>query len=303
VTDLSAIDALLRLGGVATRAQVEALVPRARLERAVEAGDVHLVARGRYVLPAVEAAPRAAHQYRGVLCLLTAAQAWGWGVRLVPERPHVLVPKHRRVCTRQADAELHFADLRAEEMVEGRTSQDRTLLDCLRTLPFPDALAVADSALRDGYRREWLVALARDARGPGSSQIRRVAACADPGAANPFESALRAIALEVPGLLVTPQVSIRDPLFIGRCDLVEVRLQIVLEADSFEWHGGRAALAADARRYDDLVAHGWMVLRFAWEQVMFEAEWVRAVLERATRERTEQLCPGCRDAQPFRPSA
>ena len=271
-----------------------ALISRSTLDRAVATGDAVLVARGRYALPAVDAAPRAAHRYGGSLCLLSAALAWGWAVRSAPDLPQVVVPKHRRAAKTRPDVELHFADVGADDVTEGRTSQDRTLLDCLRMLPFADALAVADSALRSGYRKARLIALARDARGPGSSQMRRVASCADGRSANPFESALRAIALNVPGLSVTPQVSIREPMFLGRCDLVDTRLRMVLEADSYEWHGGRADLAADARRYNDLVAHGWLVLRFAWEQVMFEPDWVRQVLEQTTKERTEQLCPGCR---------
>ena len=66
---------------------------------------------------------------------------------------------------------------------------------------------------------------------------------------------------------------------------------MVLEADSFEWHGDRAALRRDARRYDLLVANGWTVLRFAWEDVMHDQEFVRAVLEAVVAravERTER---------------
>lgn len=298
MSNLSASEALLRLGGVATARPLAALVGRGALQRAVVTGDIERLARGRYALPQVEEAARAAHRLRGTVCLLSAAQAWGWGVRQPPTEPQVTVPKHRRVATdARRGVDLHFVDLGPDDISDGRTSRDRTLLDCLRSLPLVDALAVADSALREGYRPEQLIALGRDAQGPGSAQIRRVAATADARAANPFESALRAIALGVPGLFVTPQVDIRDPLFLGRCDLVDVRLRMVLEADSFEWHGGRAALARDALRYDELVAHGWLVLRFAWEQVMFEADWVRDVLRRVTAERTEQLCPGCRHAR------
>ncbi len=67
-----------------------------------------------------------------------------------------------------------------------------------------------------------------------------------------------------------------------RPDLVDDRLRIVLEADSFEWHGGRSALARDARRYNTLVVDGWLVLRFAWEDVMHDPRYVRAVLVAAT---------------------
>ena len=62
-----------------------------------------------------------------------------------------------------------------------------------------------------------------------------------------------------------------------RPDLVDMRLGIVLEADSFEWHGDRAALSADARRYDLMVAAGWLVLRFSYEHVMTQPDFVRRV--------------------------
>jgi very-short-patch-repair endonuclease len=60
--------------------------------------------------------------------------------------------------------------------------------------------------------------------------------------------------------------------------LVDRVLRIALEADSFEWRGDPAALKRDARRYNLLVVDGWIVLRFAWEDVMFDPEYVRAVL-------------------------
>jgi very-short-patch-repair endonuclease len=103
---------------------------------------------------------------------------------------------------------------------------------------------------------------------------------------NPFESVLRAIALDVPGLAVRPQVA------IGRVrpDLVDEELRVVLEADSFEWHGNRAALRRDARRYNLLVVDGWTVLRFAWEDVMFEQAYVRSVLVDVVQAHTEVGC-------------
>lgn len=101
---------------------------------------------------------------------------------------------------------------------------------------------------------------------------------ATPLAANPFESGLRQIALRVPGLNVVPQVTIREPQLQVRPDLVDLELRVVLEADSFEWHGGRRALAEDARRYNVLVVNGWLVLRFSWEDVMFDPDYVREVL-------------------------
>jgi len=119
--------------------------------------------------------------------------------------------------------------------------------------------------------------------------VRRVAAEASDLTDNPFESALRAIALDVSGLRVRPQVPIFNRTeFLGRPDLVDEDLMVVLEADSFEWHGGRADLKRDARRYNAFAVHGWLVLRFAWEDVMFDPAYVREVLAAVVHERTQR---------------
>ena len=108
--------------------------------------------------------------------------------------------------------------------------------------------------------------------------MRRVAAEASADAANPFESVLRAIALDVPGLRVRPQQVVRSPVVWARPDLVDEDLGLVLEADSFAWHDDRAALDRDANRDHRSVASGWVVLRFTWEQVMLRPDEVRLVL-------------------------
>lgn len=291
------------LGGVATRAQLVAATSRREFDAARRAGQVVRLSRGRYAVPTVKEAKAVAHAMTGVLCLSSAALEWGWAVKTVPEKPHVTVPKHRKVRTQDAArVQLHRFRLDADDVEDGMTSKDRTLLDCLRILPFDEALAVADSALRDGYSRARMMALVRDARGPGAARMRHIAALASPLAANPFESVLRAIALGIPGLAVVPQVRIRryvgsgETVFLGRPDLVDARLRIIIEADSFEFHGQRAPFRADTRRYNGFSVDGWLVLRFAWEDVMFEPAYVTRLLSEAVGERTQLLCPGCRCA-------
>lgn len=285
---------LHRMGGVATRGQLISASSRAEVDAALAAGVLVAVARGRYALPSADAAVVEAHRLSGVVSHTSAALLHGWQIRVPPRRPHVTVARNRVLTPGQANGVvLHRTELDADDVRDGLTSQDRTLVDCMRSGSFADGLCVADSALRAGFRRERLVALARDARGPGSRQVRRVAAEADGRAANAFESALRAIALGVVGLHVVPQVSIRGgSRFLGRPDLVDERLGIVLEADSFEWHGDRAALARDARRYNALTVHGWLVLRFTWEDVMFRSDEVHLILDAAVAQRTDR--PRCR---------
>ena len=271
------------LGGVATRRMLIGLTSRGEFEDAVASKQVVRINRGRYAVPGVHEGTSKALEVSGHVCLVTAALSHGWQVKTVPELPQIAVPKDRRLkAATRASIEPIWADLGHEDVEGLSTNETKTLEMCGRRLPFDEALAIADSALRAGYAPEKLVADARAAKGPGSARLRRVALLADRRAANPFESVLRAMALEVPGLSVEPQVRIRGELDLDvRPDLVDRRLHIVLEADSFEWHGDRAALRRDARRYDLLVANGWTVLRFSWEDVMHDQDWVRAVLAAA----------------------
>ena len=94
------------------------------------------------------------------------------------------------------------------------------------------------------------------------------------------EPSLRAVALDVPGLDVVPQYPIYDRDFSVQPDLVDPRRRIVLEADSFAWHGDRPSLRWDAQRYNNLVVRGWLALRFAWEDVMHDPDYVRRTLTR-----------------------
>jgi very-short-patch-repair endonuclease len=275
---VSPVERMLELGGIATRGTLLRTCQRGDLDRAVAAGDIVRVARGRYALAVVDDDVRAAARLGGVLCLTSAALHHGWAVKSVPDRPHLMFSRGRRLPARETDAHLHRAELESHEIDDGVTTIETTLAHCLRRLPFDEALAIADSALRSGVPRSVLDRIAAEARGPGSPQMRRVAVCASPEAANPFESVLRAIALEVTGLAVRPQVTIREPDITARPDLVDEALRIVLEADSFEWHGGRTQLSSDARRYDLLVVNGWLVLRFSYEHVMLQPDFVRRVL-------------------------
>ena len=267
----------MRAGGVATRAELLRRCGRRDVDAALRRGSVVALQRGRYALPGGDEALRRAHALTGVLCLTSAALFHGWAVLRQPLEPHVTVPANRRV-PRQSGVTLHRFTLGPDDVVDGLvTSKMTTLVHCLRALPDDEALAVADSACRAGDG-QLVRRAARTAQGAGAARVRRIARAARAEAANPFESALRAIALTVPGLSVEPQVLVTSVRPWARVDLADRDLRIVLEADSFEWHGHRAALAADARRYNGLTVDGWLVLRFTWEDVMARPDEVRQAL-------------------------
>ncbi len=280
---MDAVEALTRLGGVAEANRLVALSSKGRVATAVRRGLVVRDVRGRYALPTADRDRRAAARLAGVVTGLGAAVAHGWEVKLPPARPTVTVPAKRRVpAHRRTGVDLHWRDLDPDEVRGGVLRPGPTVIDCARTLPFDEALAVADSALRhDAVTPAQLETLARLVSTTGRRRCLRVVRAATPLAANPFESVLRAIALDVRGLDLRPQVALDDDGWSGRPDLVDEARRLVVEADSFEFHGYRQALVRDCARYNALVLRGWRVLRFSWEHVMLDPDYVRHSLERA----------------------
>lgn len=278
---MDADEVLTELGGVATRAELLERITRADLTRAVKAGTVIRHARGRYALASVDEAAATAHRLAGTLCLTSAALHHGWAVKTTPEIPHLVITRGRRLAADQLGvASFHRMRLSNDDTAGIATTKEATLRHCLRTLPEDEALAIADSALRDG-EEATLRRVAASARGAGAARVRRLAGLADGRAANPFESVGRWLALQVEGLTVEPQRLITSITPWAKPDLVDEDLGIVIECDSFEWHGDRAALRKDCRRYDQLVVDGWIVLRFAWEDVMFDADFVLRIMRGA----------------------
>jgi very-short-patch-repair endonuclease len=270
--------ALERSGGLATRAALIRGAGRAEVDRALRDGALVRVGQGRYALPGVDAAAAVAHAMNGHLALTSAALHHGWEVKAVPDLPHVAVPRKRKVSpARRRTVVLHRADLSPDDVSGIATSREVTLLGCLRNLPDDEALVIADSALRHGEDVTLRRVLAQ-VRGAGRAKVLRIGRAADARSANPFESVMRAVCLQVPGLEVVPQAVISSSYCWARADLVDRVRRIVIECDSYEWHGDRAGFRKDVRRYTLLVADGWTVLRFTWEDVMLRPAWVRDVL-------------------------
>ncbi len=277
----SAGEALLRLGGWATAADLVAVTSRKAVARALDRGEVARLARGLYILPGHSADVLTALAYDGVLSHLSAAAARGLPLLTTPSKPHVMLPPKRRPRP-GPPAVLHWAPTSADERRARITSLARTVLDCARILPFSEGLAVADAALAGGsLLAEELLAAANSLRGPGCPQVRRVAASATSLSGSFLESLLRALLITEGIDGFEPQVLVSNGAFRARVDLGHRRRQVALEADSFTFHGSRRDFTADCRRYDELVAAGWLVLRITYEQILGEPDWVASTIRRA----------------------
>ncbi|MCP3420930.1 endonuclease domain-containing protein [Nocardioides pinisoli] len=258
---MDAVSALTRLGGIGSTADLLELTTRKRLRRAVADRTVVHVSRGRYALPSADLARSLAAEIDGHLRLLSAAAHWGWESKWPAPYPQLGVARRP---DRPVEAEVFVGEVPRRDIDGWATSRVRTVLDCAAALPFDEALAVADSALRHGdvTRDELEAAMSGDPR------VRRVVAHATELAANPFESVLRAILVEA-GIAVVPQWETTIGRVTYHPDLAEPFAGLAIEANSWRFHAGKADHDADCRRYNALVIGGWTVLRFTWEQVMF----------------------------------
>jgi very-short-patch-repair endonuclease len=274
------VDVLLRREGTATFGQLRALVSGHAIRAALDGGLIRRIAKGVYALPTAPDPLAAARAQGGLVSHLSAAVLHGFDVLELPDKPQITVPRgqHRRLSP--VACELHWAD---DVPADGPcTTRLQTVLDCARTLPFAAGLTVADSALRGRVLdRSQLMVAAAELAGPGCRRARRVAAAADGRSESPLESVVRAILIEAGIQGFEPQVVVRDGVFSARVDLGHRELLLALEADSFAFHGSRAALARDCRRHTNLTIRGWRVLRFSWEDVMFHPEWVVEAVRQA----------------------
>lgn len=270
------------LGGACTRSVLVARCGRAEVDRALRSGVLVRVARGRYALKTAGAAVTAAATLGGVLSMRSAAQRHGWGQKLVPELPDVTFPRTHHLPRDARNLVVpHWSDIASEDVVDGVTSVRRTLVDCMRNLPLDESVPIVNSALRAGdVTLDELREIARSMKGRGRARAMGVAAMATAKPVNPYESTLYAMASTVPGLNVHPQHPVRiSPTKELHPDLADPELGIIIEAESFAWHGETAALTRDCRRYNAFTVRGWTVIRFSWYMVIFEPDYVLRVLE------------------------
>ena len=203
-------EVIAELGGVATRAELLTQVTEHALRTAVAEGGVLRQSRGRYTLPHVprigeraelvdiaQAGRRAGHRLSGTVILQSAAARWGWKMKWLPTRPQVAVPRGRKVAAAaRRQVEVRYWHIPPSDLDDGWvTDRVRTALDCASHLAPDEALAVVDSALREGMvTRDELLLAAASLPDRYRRRAEMIIRLASPKAANPFESVLRRLA-------------------------------------------------------------------------------------------------------------
>lgn len=290
-------DVLRVRGGATTRKELLDLGLRDELDAALSAGNAVALTGARVALPGLPDDKSAALAIGGVVSGLSAARVWGWSQKHEPTEIHVTVPRNSSRKARPGVVVRRRNLPGGVDSTGAITSRAQTVVDCARDLPFDEALCIADSALRDGLvtglAREDLVAAAETSPRTGRRRAFEVIAVADPRAANAFESVTRAIVLPIAGLCVEPQgdLGFSEAGAEQHGDLVDARLKLLIECESWAYHSGEEPFRRDSRRYTDLVARGWTVLRFVWEDVMQRPDYVRRQVERVVERLGRQTVP------------
>lgn len=177
---------------------------------------------------------------------------------------------------------VHGSQLREIDrtVVGGRvvTSLPRTVVDLARTLPYEQAVAVADGGLAlDADLAMLAECLEQAKRWHGAPQARRVVAFADGRSESVGESYSRSAMqrLDLPMPVLQHEVFDQDGYLIGRCDFAWLERRTVGEFDgkvkygrfrrpgeTFEQAVYREKLREDAIRDQD-----WQVVRWTWDEL------------------------------------
>jgi very-short-patch-repair endonuclease len=282
---MDAVEELLaRQGGMARRRQLrKAGMSRRQLQAAVDAGRFRLLTPGLYVTAdrgPDELLRAAVVRLDAVVSDQSAALLWGIELSHTPEQPHVLVARNRGGAEHEG-VRVHRVDLREGESeplgTVNVTTVLRTLLDLSRRLPVEQAVAAVDSALRQGLitTEELVGGLCALPAGRGRQRVCRVLDLIDPKSGSVLESLCRVL-LALNGLPApqTQHVVRSAGRWVGRVDFAWLDQWLIVETDGFEYHKDRASYRKDRRRLNALQLAGWTVLRFSWEDVVHDPDYV-----------------------------
>lgn len=251
-------------GGVAKRSEVTRTAgDRAAVDDGLADGSLRDLGGGWLAASGAEPAVVAARRFGGSITCVSAAQLYGLPTLTEARVPHVAVLRTRGVRRCREPAVLHRESVWSSPSRFGLPLAPpvEVVARVLRCLPVTDAVVVTDSALQ-----QRLVSASDVDRllvGPGSPAARAALDRCDGKSRSAIETLAR-LALQDAGLCVEPGVVIDG---VGEVDLL-VEGVVVVECDGFAYHSGRSEYREDRRRDRTLVARGFTVLRFTWEDIV-----------------------------------
>ena len=187
------------------------------------------------------------------------------------------------------DVVFHASDLPKEHVTRlynvPVTTVARTVADLARTLPFMDAVVVADSALnQEKTSKPEILQVLKNSKGwPGVRHARRALEFADERAESPLESAARVVfaeaGLDPPELQVT--IHGERAQFAARVDFLWRAQKVIAEADGLVKYNDRKDLLDERERDHQLREAGYIAVHFTWRELFRTPEEVIARLRNA----------------------
>jgi very-short-patch-repair endonuclease len=150
------------------------------------------------------------------------------------------------------------------------TTERRTALDLLRTLPWGEArslwswLVTRQRLALDDVRAEVDSATGR----AGTGQLRRLIDASRTGSLSAAEDRLHILLTRagITGWRANVSVVVNGRV-VGVVDVLFEDARVVIEVDGYRSHSGRDAFQRDRSRQNDLVGAGYTVLRFTWDDL------------------------------------
>jgi very-short-patch-repair endonuclease len=283
----------LQWGRISSRQLQDLGASRARITRWRESGYIrqvlpHVYAVG-HVAQSVEADLTSAILYAGRGAMLSHASALWWH-ELLEARPTLIQVSTPRKCSSQPGIRVHSR--RTVELAHHRrlptTTVSQALLDFSATAPVDSVVGVlAEADYRRVLNHRELTAIYGRGR-PGSATLKQALGQHTPELARTKSKLERAFhALCRRGHIPAYEVNYR--LCGITVDAFWPDLGVVVELDGVQGHATPAQIRRDHRRDLTLRAAGYVVVRYSYDQVMYEADAVladlRTVLELAARRR------------------
>ncbi|MCI4677019.1 type IV toxin-antitoxin system AbiEi family antitoxin domain-containing protein [Candidatus Mycolicibacterium alkanivorans] len=261
-------------GGLATTAQLLAVMSRKSIAGHVRAGAMVRVWHGVYALeqPSVIGRLAGLELMTGrpaVACMSTAAKLYGFDTEN-DDRIHVLDPGIRLRPT--AGLRVHQRTGAPLRRIAGRlaTAPAWTAVETARALRRPRAVATLDAALRCGAcTKVELEAAAREQKGRrGIVNVRNLLPHADGRSESAMESEARLVFID--GGLPPTEIQYQIVDHYGdlwRADFAWPEAMVAAEYDSMEWHANPTAWKRDHIKTSRLQECGWELVRFVVDDV------------------------------------
>jgi very-short-patch-repair endonuclease len=241
-----------------------------------------------------ESAPRSEYQQLAAACLWggsssaishdTAGSVLGLRDRR-PNAIHLTRPGVSK--SPRNDIVIHAARLPPCDVTVVRemqvTTMPRTVIDMAAVCREETVDIALDAAIRQGMSRRRFLNRVDDLAAPGGNGIAIIRKLVTERVAEQglTESAFERLLMRELKKSRLPLPECQSPIGEFRVDFAYPEQRLVIEADGYRWHEGRAAWERDRLRISELAASGWQVLLVTWLQLKYRADEVIDRIRRA----------------------